>query len=96
MESQRKNEIIQRVSEMKAQNISASWIATETIAKSYINFAVNATQLTGEGLGKLVKSFGDLGLNIPLGVIESILGFINQTLYLLISFTFIKLQVKHL
>lgn len=81
---QRKNEIIQRVSEMKAQNISASWIATETIAKSYINFAVNATQLTGEGLGKLVKSFGDLGLNIPLGVIESILGFINQTLYLLI------------
>lgn len=82
---QRQNAIVQLVSEMKAQNVSASWIASETIYKSYINLAVNATGFMGESLGNIVEAVGEAGLNVPLGAVKSILDFINKILWLLVT-----------
>jgi hypothetical protein len=82
---QRQNAIVQLVSEMKAQNVSASWVASETIFKSYINLAVNATGFMGESLGNIVEAVGEAGLNVPLGAVKSLLEFINKILWLLVT-----------
>ena len=82
---QRQNAIVQLVSEMKAQNVSASWIASETIMKSYINLAVNATGFMGESLGNIVEAVGEAGLNVPLGAIKSISDFILKIFWLIVS-----------
>jgi hypothetical protein len=80
---QRQNEIAQRIAEMKAENVSAVWKATQTIAHSYIDLALNGTTFVGEGLGNFTKVIGDTAFKIPLGVTKSFLEFINSVLWLL-------------
>jgi hypothetical protein len=82
---QRENERNQLISEMKAQNVSASWIATKTIFQSYIDLAANATLFTGESAGDLVEALGKAGLKVPLGAVNSILDFINNVLWSLVT-----------
>ena len=82
---QRKNAIEQLVVEQKAQNVSASWIAAETIGKSYVTLMTNATGFMGESLGNIVESVGEAGLNVPLGAVKSLLDFINKILWLLVT-----------
>lgn len=82
---QRENERTQLYAEMKSQNVSASWIATKTIFGSYINLAANATLFTGESAGDLVEALGKAGLKVPLGAVNSILDFINNVLWSLVT-----------
>ena len=82
---QRQNAIEQLLVEQKAQNVSASWIATETIGKSYVKLMTNATGFMGESLGNIVEAVGEAGLNVPLGAIKSLLDFINKILWLLVT-----------
>jgi hypothetical protein len=82
---QRQNAIEQLVVEQKAQNVSASWIATETIGKSYVKLMTNATGFMGESLGNIVEAVGEAGLNVPLGAVKSLLDFINKILWLLVT-----------
>jgi hypothetical protein len=85
-ESQKRlNEITQRVAEMKAENVSAAWKATETIAHSYIDLALNGTSFVGEGLGNFTKVIGDSAFKVPLGAAKSFLEFINSVLWLLVT-----------
>jgi hypothetical protein len=82
---QRQNAIVQRVAEMKAEDVSASWKATKTISRSYIDLALNGTSFIGEGLGDFTKMIGDSALKVPLGAAKSFLDFINNFLWLLIT-----------
>ena len=65
--------INQIYTQMRAQNISATWDATSSIASSYVQFVANATSGTLGGVEKMTNTLLEGTLGIPIGAVRTVL-----------------------
>jgi hypothetical protein len=75
----------QRASDRRAKELGDWWTATETVGKSWVDMGVNATDFGRQSLGKAVESIAEFGAEGPLALVRSVLKFVNNVLYELLT-----------
>ena len=71
----------QRSSDRRAKELGDWWVASETIAQSWVNIGLNTTDFGKKTLGTAVETLIDLGAEGPLALVRSLLKFVNNVLY---------------
>ena len=79
------NIIQQRAAERYAADMASNWIATESIAKSWVSIGENSIKLAGSTLGGITRELTSAIGEIPKGVISSSLGLLNDVLFDLVT-----------
>jgi len=71
----------QRSSDRKTKELGDWWIATRTVAQSWVDVGTNATDFGKQSLGKSIQSIADFGAEAPLALVRSVLHFANNILF---------------
>jgi hypothetical protein len=71
----------QRSSDRRSKELGDWWIASETIAQSWVNIGLNTTEFGKKTLGRTVETLVDLGAEGPLAMVRSLLKFVSNILY---------------
>jgi len=78
---EKRHNITQTETQMKADEITNWWVYTKTLLKSYLTVFNSAPEFIGESLNKFTRALTDACLSIPLGFVQSVLGFCNNILW---------------
>jgi hypothetical protein len=75
----------QRAAERVSKENSDWWLATKTVGQSFMDIGLNATFFAKDNLKKYTGSIMDLAFEGPTEIFDSILRFLNNILYSLLS-----------
>jgi len=85
MKSNATSRINKIAAERVARVVASEWSITSIYVKNWVDIGVNNTVLLFKSFGKISITFGDLFLQIPYNILDIILNFINEVLWVILT-----------